>query len=167
VTAARFVTDSSLDFLARRLRILGYDVLTLRGARLDELFEAAAREQRHVLTLSRRRPRRHGAVPCTSVPRDDPAGALRAVASIHAPAGAPFSRCPACNAALRMRTAFEAHGEVPGRVLRAGRPLADCPMCGKWYWEGSHTARLRVWLEHALGRPLDPPASGSATRNES
>jgi uncharacterized protein with PIN domain len=165
VTAARFVTDSSLDFLARRLRILGYDVLTLRGARLDELFEVAAREQRHVLTLSRRRPRRHASIPCTSVARGDTAGALRTIASLHDPAGPPFSRCPACNVALRPRTAFEARGEVPGRVVRAGGPLAHCGMCGKWYWEGSHTARLREWLEAALGRPVDPPP-GSAPRNE-
>ena len=165
VTAARFVTDSALDFLARRLRILGYDVLTLRGARLDELFEVAAREQRHVLTLSRRRPKRHAGVPCTSVVRGDAAGAVRAIAAVHAAAGPPFSRCPACNVTLRPRTAFEAHGEVPGRVLRSGRPLAHCGMCGKWYWEGSHTARLRAWLEEALGHPLEPPP-GSVPRAE-
>jgi uncharacterized protein with PIN domain len=168
VTASRFVTDTSLDFLARRLRFLGYDVLTVRGARLEELFEAAAREQRHVLTLSRRRSRRHPEVPCTSVTREDPGGALRAIASAHAPAGAPFSRCPSCNVALQRRTPFEAHGEVPGRVLRSGTPLTHCPSCGKWYWEGSHTARLRAWLERTMGRPIDPPgaAPGSVPHDD-
>ncbi|MBI1798270.1 MAG: hypothetical protein HYR73_01120 [Candidatus Eisenbacteria bacterium] len=156
---SRFVTDSSLDELARRLRFLGFDIETLRGARLEDLFHRARRDGRIVLTLSARRPRRFASVPAVTVTRGDLAGALRSVAIAHEPAGAPFSRCPSCNAALRRRMSFEARGEVPGGVLRGNQALHDCPMCGKWYWEGSHTARLREWLETALGRPIGgPPA---------
>jgi uncharacterized protein with PIN domain len=90
------------------------------------------------------------------LPRHDPAAAVRAIASAVAPASDPFSRCPRCNVALQRRHPFEARGEVPGRVLRAGGPLTHCPVCGKWYWEGSHTARMRAWLEAALGRALAP-----------
>ena len=161
MNAARFVTDTSLDFLARRLRFLGYDVVTLRGARLEELFESAARDGRTVLTLSERHPRRYAAVPALRVERAEPAAAVRSIGGAHAAAGPPFSRCPTCNETLQRRHAFEARGEVPGRVLRSGVPLDYCPMCGKWYWEGSHVARLREWLEQALGRPLPdvaPPA---------
>jgi uncharacterized protein with PIN domain len=153
---ARFITDTSLELLARRLRMLGYDVETVPGARLDELFEAARREGRTVLTLSARRPPRFAGVDALSMPRADPAAALRALAEAHEPSGAPFSRCPGCNVALQRRTPFEAAGEVPGKVLRRSSALNYCPQCGKWYWEGSHTARLREWLERALGRPLAP-----------
>lgn len=156
VHTERLITDGSLEFLARRLRVLGYDVEVVRGARLDELFDAAARDGRAVLTLSVRRPRRHAAVAALRVPRNDPAGAVRAVAGAFAPAGPPFSRCPLCNSALQRRLSFEASGEVPGRVLRGAKHLSHCPTCGKWYWDGSHTARLRAWLEAALGRPLGP-----------
>ena len=155
MTPTRFLTDSSLDFLGRRLRFLGYDVSTLRGARLEELFEAARREQRTVLTTSARHPRRYADVPAIVIARADPAAALRSIALAHAPAGAPFSRCPSCNAALRRRHTLEASGEVPGRVLRTSRWFSDCPSCGKWYWEGSHVVRLRGWLEGALGRSLE------------
>jgi uncharacterized protein with PIN domain len=161
VTPARFITDASLEFLARRLRFLGYDVLTIRGARLEELFEAARLEERTVLTLSARRPRRFASLPAIRVPRGEPGAVLRALAETHAPAGAPFSRCPSCNRALERRHPFEAQGEVPGRVLRAQRALRYCPVCGKWFWEGTHVARLRAWLEGALGHPLaeaTPPA---------
>jgi uncharacterized protein with PIN domain len=154
--SARFVTDASLDLVARRLRFLGYDVETLSGARLDELFEAGRRDARTVLTLSGRHPRRFADVAAVVLPRHDPAAAVRAIASAFAPASDPFSRCPRCNVALQRRHPFEARGEVPGRVLRAGGPLTHCPVCGKWYWEGSHTARMRAWLEAALGRALAP-----------
>jgi len=82
---------------------------------------------------------------------------VRAIASEAEPAGAPFSRCTECNVALQRRHPFEARGEVPGRVLRHARSLTYCPGCGKWYWEGSHVARLRDWLEAALGRPVPGP----------
>jgi uncharacterized protein with PIN domain len=150
----RFVTDASLDFVARRLRFLGFDVVTHRGARLEELFGAAAADGRVVLTLSRRHPRRWAAVTALQLPRGDAAAAVRRVAEAHAPSGPPFSRCPHCNASLRARTAFEAVGEVPGRVTRAGGPLTWCPGCGRWYWHGSHVGKLVSWLESATGRPI-------------
>jgi len=156
VPPVRFVTDSALDFLARRMRVLGYDIVTLRGARLEELFEAARREGRIVLKLSPRHPRRFADVTSLAVPRADPEAALRGIAAAFEPTGAPFSRCPVCNTALERRHAIEARGEVPGRVLRSGPGLSHCPGCGKWYWEGSHVTRLRAWLEHALGHPVGP-----------
>ena len=155
----RFATDASLEFLARRLRFLGYDVITHRGARLEELFEVAARDDRTVLTLSLRHPRRWAAVPSVRVERGAEAAAVRAIAAAHEPAGPPFSRCPRCGGALLRRSAFEAVGEVPGRVTRAGGPLTFCPACGQWFWLGSHVARLVGWLEAALGRPVALPAA--------
>lgn len=159
MTPDRFVTDSSLDFIARRLRFLGYDVSTISGARLEELFARAGGDRAIVLSRSPRHPRRWGAVPLVVIDGADPAAAVQAIAARYAPAGAPFSRCPACNVALRTRHPLEARGEIPGRVLRSIRTVSACPMCGKWYWEGTHVARIRAWLEGALGRPLAPPPS--------
>lgn len=153
----RFVTDASLDELARRLRFLGHDVETHRGARLEELFEVAAREGRTVLTLSARQPRRYADVPVVRVARGDTAAALRAITDAHAPATAPWTRCPACNVALHVRSAFEARGEVPGRVTRRGLRLTWCPSCARWFWPGSHVARLAEWFEQVLGRPVPVP----------
>jgi uncharacterized protein with PIN domain len=165
-TPTRFVTDTSLDRLARRLRFLGYDVVTHRGARLEELFEDAARTGRTVLTSSQRHPKRWAGVPVMQVERGDTAGALRAVATSHAPSGPPWSRCPRCNVALHSRSAFEARGEVPGRVTRmSGVSFRSCPSCGQWFWPGGHVARMTVWLEQALGRPLgdtDEAPSGTS-----
>jgi len=152
----RFVTDASLEQLARRLRMLGYDVVTHRGARFAELFAAAAAEGRTVLTLSRRRAPRGATSPVVVVPRADLAAALRTVASGHAPATARWSRCPACNVVLHARSTFEARGEVPGRVTRMAGPLTWCPSCGRWFWPGSHFARLETWFEQVLGAQAGP-----------
>lgn len=158
VPGTRFITDSSLESLARRLRFLGHDVVTLPGARLEDVLAAARREGRTVLTLSPRRPRRWADVPVLTLARDDEAGAVRALTGRHPPADPPFSRCGACNTRLERRLAIEARGEVPGRVLRTAAELRYCPGCGRWYWEGTHVRAIREWLERALGRPLEPGA---------
>jgi len=72
--------DASLESLARRLRFLGYDVIRLAGARLEEVVAVARREDRTVLTLSARRPRRWADVPAITVARGDEAGAVRKLA---------------------------------------------------------------------------------------
>ena len=155
----RFATDSSLELLARRLRMLGYDVATYRGARLDELFAAAAADGRTVLTMSSKRPHKASEVPVLPVARERLADSVRAVAGSHSPAGAPWSRCPLCNVSLRSRSGFEAIGEVPSRVARSGGPFFSCPDCGRWYWPGTHVARLRAWLAAVLGRDVPLPDS--------
>ncbi len=151
----RFLTDGSLEQLARRLRFLGYDVATHRGARLGELFAAAWREDRAVLTMSARQPPKSAPVTVLRVPREDLEAAVRAVVAAHLPATAPWSRCPACNVALQARSAFEARGELPGRLTRPGVPLSWCPDCGRWFWPGSHVARMHAWFERVIGRPPD------------
>jgi len=154
------VTDASLEQLARRLRFLGYDVATHRGARLEELFAVAAAQGRTVLTLSARRPRAAGAVEVLRVPRGDDAGAVREVAAHHAPSGERWSRCPGCNVALQSRSSFEAIGEVPARITRSGWPLTWCPSCGRWFWPGSHVARMNAWFDRVLG--TEAPHGGGA-----
>jgi len=153
----RFATDRSLDELARRLRFLGYDVASYGGVPLPELLELARRESRHVLTLSRRHPRRFADVPVLALPREDLAAQVRAVADAHSAAGQPFSRCALCNTALQRRHPLEARGEIPGRVLRRARVVLYCPGCGKWYWHGSHVDRMCAWLGATLGRPVEWP----------
>src|SRR5438045_7258332 len=155
----RFATDSSLELLARRLRILGYDVATHRGARIEEVFAAAAAAGLTVLTLSVRRPAGTAQVPALIVARDQLAETLRAIVAGYSPTGVPWSRCPLCNLALRPRSSYEAIGEVPARVARSGGPFFSCPGCGRWYWPGTHVARLRASLAAVLGRDMPGPAS--------
>lgn len=165
---SRFATDSSLAPLARWLRFLGYDVTTHAGSRLEELLEAAREDGRTVLTLSDRHPRKFAQVSVIRVERGDPDPALAAIALAHLPSSAPFARCPECNAVLERRLPMQAVGEVPGRVLRRSTSLHHCTHCGRWYWDGSHTARIRVRLERVLGRPLEassdaPPAADDSS----
>ena len=46
---------------------------------------------------------------------------------------------------------------VPPRVLEREPAFVRCPDCGRVYWEGSHTARMRSVVQQVFGR-----ARGSA-----
>ncbi len=159
---ARFATDISLAKFGRWLRFLGYDVEVLGGARLEELFAHAGRTGRIALTMSLKRPRA-AFVEVARVERGNEAASLRRLVARYAPLGRPFSRCVECNTALATRHAMEAVGEVPSRVLRGAPTLSYCPVCGKWYWEGSHVDRVRRALETMLERPLEPRNSDAAS----
>ena len=157
MAGSRFLTDTSLEAFARRLRLLGYDVVTLHGARLEQLLDAARTSGRTVLTLSARHPKRFRDVPAIVVGRGDPMGSLRAIAETGVPAGPPFSRCCFCNHPLERRPSSEASGAAPDEVVWSTPRLDHCAACGRWYWHGSHVDRVREWFEEALGGPLAPP----------
>ncbi len=56
-----------------------------------------------------------------------------------------------CNAPLEEAAYHAVAGDLPPevrtdpRVRSAG--FRRCPSCGRVYWEGSHTRRMRRWLE--------------------
>ena|SRR5436309_13844597 len=152
------MVENSLELLGRRLRMLGFDVESAGAVRLEQLFERARDRRRIALTASARRPRRCAGVRALTVPLADPAAALRIVVAGCVPAGAPFTRCPRCNVPLESRPAADARGRAPGDVVSRGHPLWHCAACGRWFWEGSHTGKLRAWLAAALGGASPGPA---------
>ena len=145
----RLIVEDSLELVARRLRMLGFDVASAGALALPELLAEAERQGRIALTPSARHPRRYGHVRVISVPLAHPAAAVRRVVRTCMPAGPPFTRCPRCNVALEAKSGAEAVGHVPQDVLARVDPSGRCPACGRWFWEGSHTQRVRQWLRAA------------------
>lgn len=62
-----------------------------------------------------------------------------------------FTRCMVCNAPLEATAYRDVADALPAevrgdpRVRSAG--FRRCPSCRRVYWEGSHTRRMRRWLE--------------------
>jgi len=141
-----------LGRLARWLRVLGYD--TSWDARIDdeELVGRALREDRVLLTCDRklaaeRRPSR-----CLVLSPGDPLEQLRLVVEHFAlDAQRPlFLRCTRCNAPVQEVEKRAVADRVPERTLRELDRFTLCPRCGRVYWEGSHTRRMRRALDRML-----------------
>lgn len=67
-----------------------------------------------------------------------------------APPAELFTRCLVCNGALRPATPDEAATRVPQASRGLPGPVSRCPDCGRVYWHGSHTRRMRETLAAAL-----------------
>ena len=66
---------------------------------------------------------------------------------------APLSRCGECNDLLTPVPREAALGLVPEHVYHSQAEFRRCPRCGRFYWPGSHPARIIAKLEQLLAGP--------------
>ncbi len=147
-----------LGTLARWLRILGEDTLYFRSIEAEELIRLAVREDRWVLTRDTRLARRLAAlrVRFLLLASNDLGGQLRETARVFGLEGRPrLIRCIVCNAVLESASRAEAREAVPPFVYRTQSEFARCPACRRFYWAGTHPARI----EQRLADLLRPPAA--------
>jgi uncharacterized protein with PIN domain len=149
----RFVADGMLGRLARRLRLLGFDVAWEPGILAEEVARRAWEESRVALTRSTSLPRRWRLPHVVVLRSTQLSGQLRELEGELAIRGGrrPFTRCSRCNEPLDEVTPESVAQEVPPRVLREQSQFARCPRCGRVYWHGSHVARMRQWMDEAQG----------------
>jgi uncharacterized protein with PIN domain len=153
VEVPRWVADEMLGRLARYLRFLGHDTVYVRGID-DDAVRALARSERRVL-LTRDR---------DLAARAERALLLRSVAVLpqlrevraafpSMPVTVSFDRCPECNSPLGIwrpptdGTPWPAG--VPRDAAGPDRPVWECALCSRCYWEGSHAPRIRALIAQA------------------
>ncbi len=148
-----------LERLARWLRAAGLDVASAEGTAPDAALRRRAAAEGRVLLTRDRRLAESCAAACHRVRAAAPLAQLAEVAAAFglAPLVLRFSRCLVCNAELRPAAAGEAPAPPPTPAdarrpaVPPTGPLWRCPVCGRVYWEGSHTRRMRRALARAAG----------------
>ncbi len=147
----RFIADAMLEGLARWLRLLGFDTAFEPGIPDARLIRRAVEENRVILTQDRSLSQERKAA-LHLVARERPLDQLREVVEAFGLAvrARPLSRCSRCNAPLVAAARAEAVGRVPSRIAEGRDRFLRCPGCGRVYWEGTHTARIRRELARAL-----------------
>jgi uncharacterized protein len=150
----RFVADAHLGQLARKLRMLGFDVLYRNDYSDSELARIAAEDGRIVLTRDRdlliRREIVHGCY-LHAIGGDDQLLEVMARYKL-LPAARAFSRCLSCNGALRAVALQNVEHRVPPHSRALYREFFECDGCARVYWEGSHVASMRLHLAQVLDR---------------
>lgn len=140
----RFVLDVHLGTLARRLRLLGFDVWYRSDADDEELARVSVEEERILLTRDRgllmRRAITHGYTPRS----DDPELQVIEVVRRFGLAARiePFSRCIRCNGRLAPVTKEEVRDVLPPRTRKEHDRFVRCEECRQVYWPGSHKDAL-------------------------
>jgi uncharacterized protein with PIN domain len=142
----RFLVDAMLGKLARWLAILGYDAkfAGVDGRSDLELLRQAQSEGRIFVTRDRGIPDVAGLRQV--VLRDEDFEAqLRRLAGELALKPDParlFSRCAYCNEPLETLTREQALPLVPPKVRTLETPFWRCRVCGRLYWNGTHTDHI-------------------------
>lgn len=148
----RFITDAMLGRLARWLRALGYDVAADPPVADADLVRRAVLERRVLLTRDRRLCRDWWISGCVVVEARRPARQLdevmRRLGLDRRWRRQLFTRCLVCNTPLVPASHDEVAAQLP-TPAPAG-PYSRCPGCGRVFWEGQHTRRMRRFLERAL-----------------
>jgi uncharacterized protein with PIN domain len=148
----RFVADRMLGKLAKWLRVFGYDVIYLRQG-VDEEIETRLKEGRIFLTRNRRAGPWQQLGEVFVIHANEPKKQLREVvqglrlAMIDAEL---FSRCLSCNCLLDTVSREEVRAEVPDYIYQTQSRFHRCCDCGKVYWPGSHSEKMRQQLEDIL-----------------
>jgi len=149
----RFIADCNVGRLARWLRLLGYDTLFANGLDDDGILRIALKEGRIVLTRDTHFLRRHvtrsGQVKMVFLQAED---VKKQVSQVVRELGldwreARFSRCIECNSPLEARDREAVRSLIPPYVYQTQREFAQCPGCGRIYWQGTHWQRMRGELE--------------------
>lgn len=154
----KFVLDVHLGKLAAYLRMLGFDAF-YRSCFTDPELVRAGSEQRRILLTRDRGLLKHNAVThgywlretdsrrqaAEIVRRFDLARHIRQ-----------FTRCMACNGALRPAAKNEILHLLPPRIAESHDDFQRCSECGRAYWKGSHHARMLRWIEELTSTAAAP-----------
>lgn len=136
-TQEKFLVDGMLGSLARKLRILGYDVEFDKESDDEELLRVAVESGRSLVTsdinLYLRAKKIRLATTLVSARTDkEQLFQVLSNAGIHQIEVSFTPRCSLCNGILRDTR----------ESTRLGKKVYSCTVCGKRYWQGSHWRNL-------------------------
>ncbi|HSR12370.1 MAG TPA: Mut7-C RNAse domain-containing protein [Thermodesulfobacteriota bacterium] len=149
----KFITDRTVGKLARKLRAMGFDVVSFERGELEEAAVIAVSEGRILLTRSRRAPKSFQGLTAMTLRSDHPEEQAREVLAefgLEAPAENFFTRCLVCNVILKPLAKEEVEGRVPDFVYRGYETFHTCPRCRRVYWPGTHLQRMKQRIGRAI-----------------
>ena len=158
-----FVADCHLGKLARRLRMLGFDVVYRRDFEDLEIIRVSVQERRIILTRDRGMLKHsavtHGYWVRSTVAAEQVGEVLKRFDLWRQVR--PFSRCTACNGDVVAVAKADVEAELAPLTRRYYEEFFRCIDCRRIYWEGSHFRRMR-----ALADELSRPPDGSVPADE-
>ena len=142
----KFIADVMLGRLAKRMRLLGFDVLYDRTLDDNEIIRLSLEEKRMILTrdtaLAKRPLAANHIVITDNDVREQMQQVLSSCAQDELPP--PLTRCSECNEPLVSISRRDAQDLVPAYVYEKNEEFLECRKCGRIYWKGTHTRRMAI-----------------------
>ncbi len=143
----RFICDIMLGNLAKHLRILGLDTISIENPDRLGPYQNKADPPFFFTKRTKTSPYR----PTVFIRSDVIEEQLKEIRNIIRPfvdADAFMKRCIECNALLESAAKEDIEAHVPEYVFHHHENFTRCPLCKKIYWEGTHTKEMKKWIEH-------------------
>jgi|PlaIllAssembly_1097288.scaffolds.fasta_scaffold24679_2 hypothetical protein len=155
----KFIADAMLGRLAKRMRLLGFDVLYDPEMADNDILRLALEQGRVILTrdtglASRPLARNHLLI------RSDHGDEQldQVLEAFPPPDTGPLTRCSLCNDPLVPLERTDASDRVPGHVHATMKVFFECRRCGRVYWSGSHVKRQAEQRAKKSRHPRMPSA---------
>jgi len=144
----RFVADSMLGRLAKWLRVLGYDTHYQHHYSPGHIARLI-KDDRRLLSRHKKTANQY---PDAILLHTDHVGAqiteLKDEIDLTPDRSHWFSRCLICNALLKEAPPHHARENLPEYVFfQTMTAISFCRSCGRYYWPGTHRARMMKQLE--------------------
>jgi len=140
----KFIVDSMLGKLAKRLRLLGLD--TYYDPKIDDhdILKISKQEARIIVTRDTGISKVRGAkvILVKSTALDEQLNEISRLAKLRFDPRTSFSRCPECNTPVEDADKEKVKKIVPKHVYETMDKFAYCPSCNKAYWQGTHYDKL-------------------------
>jgi hypothetical protein len=140
----KFIADVMLGRLAKRLRLLGFDVVYDRTFDDNDIIRLSLEQHRVILTRDLSLSRRPLAANHLFIQDQDVELQIEQVLAAFSllPEPAPLTRCSRCNGLLGQLPRSEARNLVPEQVYQRNVRFLYCEGCGRVYWAGTHIANM-------------------------
>jgi uncharacterized protein len=150
----RFLADAMLGRLSKWLRVLGYDTLYRHHYRPGELDHWVEQGRVLITRDGKTTARFRGAVLITADRVGDQLKEVRNTVTLVPDPSRYFTLCLVCNDTLKAVNPDEPMDNVPEYVFYQNPSgIRKCPSCLRFYWPGTHRARMIRTLE-AWGFPV-------------
>jgi hypothetical protein len=142
----KFVIDSMLGTLARKLRMFGFDSLYYNDIDDDKLLSIVVSTDRILLTsdreLFKKVMKNNGR--CILVDSNDEGNLIKisSILSLRLKFDFNNSRCPLCNEKLSKCKKDDIKYMLPEKVYNTNKEFCICTSCNKVYWKGSHIKKI-------------------------
>lgn len=147
--------DRTAGRLARWLRILGLDTEYMATCDASAVARRARQSGRTVITRNRALPERLGGNGILLASEHLEEQIRQIVEEVGRESLAPFSRCNACNERLMPVSRDSVRGRVPAYVYEHQERFSVCPVCGRYYWQGTHWHIMHREIERIVGGMRD------------
>ena len=148
-----FFVDAMLGNIAKKLRLMGYDVKYLADINDEDLIKQARKEKRTIISRDQNLIRRAEKNQMKSIllKNQNEIDQLREII-INSDLklikiNGDIARCPICNSKTQSLLKKDIQKNIPEKVLEYNEKFWECKTCEKIFWEGTHIKNLQKMVD--------------------